>query len=355
MFMRSQFDKWVSILPVPVRRYWLLGLGLLLPLLVQLTPQPGYLANVAVTISIYMVLAMGLNIVVGMAGLLDLGYIAFFAVGAYTMAICSTTLGWSFWIILPFAAGLAALFGVLLGAPTLPLRGDYLAIVTLGFGEIIRIALNNLGWLTNGPQGILGIASPTVPWIGPGGFTWLSLDQPIQIYFVSLGFVALIYSVTQRLKNSRVGRAWVAIREDEIAAEAMGIDTVKLKLLAFASGAAIAGMIGVLFASQLTFVAPESFTLIESVNVLAMVVIGGMGSVPGAILGALLLGGLPEVLRDFAEYRMLLFGAAMVLVMLLRPQGLLGDERRAAELTGTTETIQADETASDIERRNLRV
>lgn len=353
--MRSQFDKWVSILPVPVRRYWLLGLGLLLPLLVQLTPQPGYLANVAVTISIYMVLAMGLNIVVGMAGLLDLGYIAFFAVGAYTMAICSTTLGWSFWIILPFAAGLAALFGVLLGAPTLPLRGDYLAIVTLGFGEIIRIALNNLGWLTNGPQGILGIASPTIPWIGAGGFTWLSLDQPIQIYFVSLGFVALIYSVTQRLKNSRVGRAWVAIREDEIAAEAMGIDTVKLKLLAFASGAAIAGMIGVLFASQLTFVAPESFTLIESVNVLAMVVIGGMGSVPGAILGALLLGGLPEVLRDFAEYRMLLFGAAMVLVMLLRPQGLLGDERRAAELIGTTETIQADETASDIERRNLRV
>jgi branched-chain amino acid transport system permease protein len=324
-----QLDKFLSKLPTPLRRYGLVGLGLLLPLLMQLTNQPSYLANIAVTVGVYMVLAMGLNIVVGMAGLLDLGYIAFFAVGAYTMAIGSAH-GLNFWLALPLAGGLAAFFGVLLGAPTLPLRGDYLAIVTLGFGEIVRIALLNLGWLTNGPSGISGVPGPIVPWIGSGGLTWINLFQPVQLYYVAFGFVVCVYWITTRLKASRIGRAWIAIREDEIAAKAMGIDTVKLKLLAFASGAALAGMTGVLFASQLTFVSPDSFTLIDSVMVLSMVVLGGMGSVPGVILGALILIVLPEALRGFSEYRMLLFGAAMVLVMLLRPQGLWGEDQKSS-------------------------
>jgi len=316
--------KWFAGLPTPVRVWGPVLLGLLLPLALQLTGQSGYLANIAVTVGIYMVLAMGLNIVVGMAGLLDLGYIAFFAVGAYTLAIGGSH-GLSFWTALPVAAVLAALTGVLLGAPTLPLKGDYLAIVTLGFGEIIRIALLNLGWLTNGPSGISGVPVPEIPWFGPTGFTWLALRQPMQLYYLALIFVVAVYWMTSRLKGSRIGRAWIAIREDEIAASAMGIDTVRLKLLAFATGAALAGMVGVLSAAQLSFVSPESFTLLNSVMVVSMVVLGGMGSVSGVALGALLLVVLPEALRGFSEYRMLLFGLAMVLVMLLRPQGLLGE------------------------------
>jgi branched-chain amino acid transport system permease protein len=184
-----------------------------------------------------MVLSMGLNIVVGMAGLLDLGYIAFFAIGAYSMAILSTNFGWSFWMVLPVAGLLSATFGVLLGAPTLRLRGDYLAIVTLGFGEIIRISLNNLDWLTNGPQGIAGVRAPSVPWIGSKGLTLIDLYQPAQLYYLALALVCAVWWTTSRMKNSRIGRAWLAIREDEIAAQAMGIDTVRMKLLAFASGA----------------------------------------------------------------------------------------------------------------------
>jgi branched-chain amino acid transport system permease protein len=306
----------------------LLLLALLFPLLAQLTPQPSYLVNVAVTVGIYMVLSMGLNIVVGMAGLLDLGYIAFFAIGAYSMAILSTNFGWSFWMVLPVAGVLAGSFGVLLGAPTLRLRGDYLAIVTLGFGEIIRISLNNLDWLTNGPQGIAGVRAPSVPWIGSNGLTLIDLYQPAQLYYLALALVCTVWWTTSRMKNSRIGRAWLAIREDEIAAQAMGIDTVRMKLLAFASGATLAGIVGVLFAAQLTFVSPESFTLFESVIVLSMVVVGGMGSVIGAVAGAFILVVIPEVLRGFSEYRMLLFGAAMVLVMLVRPQGLFGEDRQ---------------------------
>lgn len=325
---------------------------MIIPVLMQLTSQPSYLANVAVTVGVYMVLAMGLNIVVGMAGLLDLGYIAFFAVGAYTYAI-GFSHGLNFWLALPAAALLAAAFGVVLGAPTLRLRGDYLAIVTLGFGEIIRISLNNLDWLTKGPAGISNVPGPTIPWFSAGGFGWITLYQPLQLYFIALAFVGCIYWMTSRLKRSRIGRAWVAIREDEIAASAMGIDTVRLKLLAFATGAALAGMVGVLFASQLTYVSPDSFTLIESVMVLSMVVLGGMGSVPGVALGALILIVLPEALRGFTEYRLVLFGAAMILVMLIRPEGLLGEKQGVAPRP--TGAGLEDETPTEAEQRNLRV
>jgi len=323
------------------------------PLLAQLTSQPTYIMNVLVSVGIYMVLAMGLNIVVGMAGLLDLGYIAFFAVGAYSMAILSTQYGWTFWMVLPVAAVLAGGIGVVLGAPTLPLRGDYLAIVTLGFGEIIRITLNNLDWLTRGPQGIAGIKPPMVPWVSNGGLIWLELYQPVQLYYLALVFVGGAWLITSRLKNSRIGRALVAIREDEIAAAAMGIDTVRLKLLAFASGAAFAGVIGVLFASQISFVSPESFTLFESVIVLAMVVLGGMGSVVGAMLGAFILVVLPELLRGFSEYRLLIFGAALVLVMLIRPQGILGDDS-SREPTTDRERAQEDQSLSET-KQDLKV
>jgi len=343
--------------PAWVRALVVFGIALSLPLVAQLTSQPTYVINVLVSVGIYMVLAMGLNIVVGMAGLLDLGYIAFFAVGAYSMAILSTQFGWPFWAVLPVAALLAGGFGVMLGAPTLPLRGDYLAIVTLGFGEIIRITLNNLDWLTRGPQGIAGIKPPTIPWFGSNGFMWLELYQPFQLYYLALIFVSAAWLITTRLKASRIGRALVAIREDEIAASAMGIDTVRLKLLAFASGAAFAGTTGVLFASQISFISPESFTLFESVIVLSMVVLGGMGSVPGAMLGAAILVILPEVLRGFSEYRMLIFGASLVLVMLIRPEGLWGEDIKARELNPETDQqrSQEDQGLRDVQEQNLKV
>ncbi len=342
MTLLKNFTAFWSSQPARLKNALLIGMALLTPLAAQLTSQPTYIINVLVSVGIYMVLAMGLNIVVGMTGLLDLGYIAFFAVGAYSMAILSSH-GWSFWLVLPVAAALAGSFGVLLGAPTLPLRGDYLAIVTLGFGEIIRISLNNLDDLTNGPQGIAGIAAPVIPWWGSSGFIWLSLVQPVQLYYLALLFVIAAWTITSRLKNSRIGRALLAIREDEIAARAMGLDTIRLKLLAFASGAAFAGTIGVLFASQITFVSPESFTLFESVIVLSMVVLGGMGSVAGAALGAFILVVLPEVLRGFSEYRMLIFGASLVLVMLLRPQGLLGEDPTATKVMAEAEPAPSEE------------
>ncbi|MEY3202532.1 MAG: hypothetical protein RIR70_2082 [Pseudomonadota bacterium] len=305
---------------------------------------------------LYVMLALGLNIVVGMAGLLDLGYIAFYAVGAYLYALLASPhfgLHWPVWVILPLGALVAALFGVLLGAPTLKLRGDYLAIVTLGFGEIVRIFMNNLNApvnITNGPQGIAGI-DPLA--IGP-----LSLGKPITLmgfsipsvhlfYYVFLLLTIAIIFISMRLENSRIGRAWVAIREDEIAARACGINTRNVKLLAFAMGASFGGVAGGLFASFQQFVSPESFGLLESVMVLCMVVLGGMGHIPGVVLGAVLLAILPEVLRHVAapaqhalfgkilidpeSLRMLLFGLALVLVMLYRPAGLWPSGRRKRE------------------------
>jgi branched-chain amino acid transport system permease protein len=296
---------------------------------------------------LYVMLALGLNIVVGFAGLLDLGYIAFYAVGAYTYALLASPhfgLHLPFWVILPIGAAVAALFGVLLGAPTLKLRGDYLAIVTLGFGEIIRIFLNNLSRpvnITAGPQGIAGI--------DPFTFGAFRFDTPLKYYYVLLAAALAVILVNLRLQNSRIGRAWEAIREDEIAARAMGINTRNLKLLAFAMGASFGGLAGGMFSAIQAFISPESFVLVESVMVVSMVVLGGMGNIWGVILGALLLSFTPEVLRWTVEpvqmalfgrtlidpevIRMLLFGLAMVLVMLFRPAGLLPSAVRKRELT----------------------
>ncbi len=283
-----------------------------------------YTLDVATTAGIYALLALGLNVVVGMAGLLVLGFAAFYAVGAYTYALLNTQFHLGFWVCLPVGGALAALFGLLLGLPTLRLRGDYLAIVTLGFGEITRITLNNWDTVTNGPNGILGIAPPSLfghPFVHPRHY-----------FLLALAFVAASAFLLRRLDRSRIGRAWVAMREDETAAEAMGLPTLRLKLLAFAMAAFWGGVAGVFFAGKQLFVSPESFNFLESVMVLCMVVLGGMGSVPGAVLGALLLSFLPEVLRGVDQYRLLAFGAAMVLMMRYRPSGLWPEIHRYHEV-----------------------
>lgn len=296
----------------------------LVPLICSFTGQSRYIMDIAVTCLIYMVLTLGLNIVVGMAGLLDLGYIAFYAVGAYSVALLTTHFHWPVWAVFPVGALAAALFGVLLGLPTLRLRGDYLAIVTLGFGEIIRIALNNLDGITNGPKGITGIDKPFL--------FGMQLRDLNYLYFVILGILIITWFVVRNLENSPIGRAWVAIREDELAAGAMGIQTTRMKLLAFAMGASFAGLAGVFFGSKMGFVSPESFIFMESVLIVSMVVLGGLGSMPGVMLGAVLITVLPELFRNFSQYRFLIFGLAMILIMLVRPQGLLPDPRHAREL-----------------------
>jgi branched-chain amino acid transport system permease protein len=295
------------------------GVFLILPLVLN-----NYIIDVLTLAGIYVILALGLNIVVGMAGLLDLGYISFYAIGAYSYALLSTRLGVSFWLALPLGGIAAAAVGVVLGVITLRLRGDYLAIVTLGFVQIVHLVLNNWDRVTNGPNGILNIGRPAL-----GAFVF---SQPIHFYYLILAIVLLTILAVDRLNRSRIGRAWIAIREDEVAAQATGVDTTRLKILAFALGAIWAGVAGVFFAAKYAFVSPESFTFFESVIVLSMVVLGGMGSVPGVILGALIVVILPEVLREFASYRMLIFGAALVLMMIFRPQGLIGNPRRRVEL-----------------------
>ena len=321
---------------------------------------------------LYVLLALGLNIVVGYAGLLDLGYVAFFAVGAYLFALLGSPhlaeafpwiaaafpdgLHLPIWAVIPLAAALAGLFGVLLGAPTLKLRGDYLAIVTLGFGEIIRVFLNNLDRpinLTNGPKGINQIDGIT--------FFGVKLSRPIEVfgfeiasvslyYYLFLALVIISVVICHRLEQSRIGRAWMAIREDEIAAKAMGINTRNLKLLAFGMGATFGGVSGAMFAAFQGFVSPESFSLMESVMIVAMVVLGGIGHLPGVILGALLLAALPEVLRhvagplqamtdgriDSAILRQLLIALAMISIMLLRPCGLWPAPEHGKSLTKPT-------------------
>ena len=318
---------------------------------------------------LYMMLALGLNIVVGYAGLLDLGYIAFYAVGAYLYALLASPqfgLHWPVWAIIPLGAAVAAGFGVLLGTPTLKLRGDYLAIVTLGFGEIIRIFLTNLNApvnITNGPQGI-GLIDP----ISVGRFslgrtqTVLGVAVPSTYfyYYLFLALALAIIFVSIRLQDSRIGRAWIAIREDEIAAAAMGINTRNVKLLAFAMGASFGGVSGGLFAGFQGFVSPESFTLFESIIVLCMIVLGGMGNIAGVVLGAILLTVFPEALRylgnlqellfghvlvDPNDLRMLVFGIALVLVMIFRPAGLLPSVRRRREFR-SDESVLAQEQAS---------
>jgi branched-chain amino acid transport system permease protein len=288
---------------------------LILPLMVN-----DYYRDILTLTGMYIVLALGLNIIVGQAGLLNLGYVAFYAVGAYTYAILSTQFGLSFWPGLFVGALTAGAAAALLGFVTLRLRGDYFAIVTLGLGEITRIVLNNWTSLTGGPNGISQIGRPAI-----GGHV---LSSTLDFYYLIVLIVAVTIGAVHRLMFSRIGRAWIAIREDEVAAEAMGINTFRLKLLAFVIGSAWAGLAGVFFAAKMAFVSPESFTFFESVMILCMVVLGGMGSIPGIILGAFLLIALPEVFRDFQDYRMLAFGAALVLMMIFRPQGLLGTVKK---------------------------
>jgi branched-chain amino acid transport system permease protein len=310
--------------------------------------------------ALYVMLALGLNIVVGFAGLLDLGYIAFYAVGAYMYALLASPhltsnfpafaamfpdgLHNSIWMVIPLGAGLAALFGIILGAPVLKLRGDYLAIVTLGFGEIIRIFLNNLNAplnLTNGPQGITLIDPVTIAGVNfarTADLGFIQLPSVYLYYYLFLFLTLVTIVITMRLQDSRLGRAWMAIREDDIAAKAMGINVRNVKLLAFALGATFGGVAGTMFSAFQGFVSPESFSLMESIIVLAMVVLGGLGHIPGVILGAVLLAIFPEVLRhtvvpgqqqlfgkvivDAEVLRMLLYGLAMVAIMLYRPKGL---------------------------------
>ena len=325
---------------------------------------------------LYIMLALGLNIVVGFAGLLDLGYIAFYAVGAYLYALLSSPhlagafpslapgLHWSMWAVLPLGALVAGGFGVILGAPTLRLRGDYLAIVTLGFGEIVRIFLNNLNRpvnLTNGPQGITQIDPIDIGGVSLGStLEVFGIDVPsvYLYYYLFLAATLLVIFVSIRLEDSRIGRAWVAIREDEIAAKACGINTRNVKLLAFAMGASFGGVAGGLFAGFQQFVSPESFTLLESIMVLCMVVLGGMGHIPGVIFGGILLTLLPEALRYGAgpvqtalfgkvlippeSLRMLLFGLALILVMLYRPAGLWPSAIRRREFAGADRSAEGD-------------
>ncbi len=304
-----------------------------------------YAIDVAISVLLYVCLGMGLNIVVGLAGMLDLGYIAFYGVGAYTYALLNVAYGLSFWLCLPLAGCFACIAGCLVGYPTLNMRGDYLAIVTMGFGEITRIVLNNWMSLTNGPNGILGIKPisiliPTFHNTISFETFWVKKLNFLYYFVLALAIICVIAVI--RLKDSRIGRAWESIREDETAAELMGVNTFRYKLLAYAVGSVFAGLAGAFFAARMRFVSPESFTFIESCMVLCMVVLGGMGSIPGIILGVIVLIALPEVFRQFALYRMLVFGAAMIIIMLFKPDGLIPAKRmkikKDYEKNGETET-----------------
>jgi branched-chain amino acid transport system permease protein len=269
------------------------------------------------------VVALGLNIVIGLAGLLDLGYVAFFAVGAYCYALLNHHFEMGFWTCLPIGGALGFIFGVILGFPVLRLRGDYLAIVTLGFGEIIRLILENWNEFSFGPSGIANIPRP-----GLFGVEMSLRQNHTYIYYLMILLTLFTIFVVRRLQDSRIGRAWMALREDEIACQAMGINKTRTKLSAFALGATWAGMGGVVFAAKTTFINPASFTIWESVIILCCVVLGGMGSIVGVIAGALTLKLLPEYFRAFSEYRMLAFGAVLVLMMVFRPGGIISDVRK---------------------------
>jgi len=307
---------------------WAVGLLILLALPKFVGSYP---SEILTTVGIYIIMGLGLNIVVGFAGLLDLGYVAFFAIGAYTVGILTTTgklatLGWSFWMALPVAVFLAMMAGVILGIPVLKMRGDYLAIVTLGFGEIIRVVVLS-DWLKpyiGGAQGILQIPKPQ---IGD-----LVLKKPEQMYYLVLAGILIVGYVAWRLRDARVGRAWKALREDEDVAEAMGIHLVSTKLMAFATGAAFAGLAGAIFAAKLGSIFPHSFNLIVSINVLSLIIVGGIGSLPGVVVGALILVGLPELLREFADFRMLFYGALLVVMMLVKPEGFVPEKTHRREL-----------------------
>ena len=347
----------------PERRKLLNGTGLLV-LAVVLAVLPALigstLSQVLGTVGVYLLMGLGLNIVVGYAGLLDLGYVAFFATGAYMTALFTganrvTSIGdlvapafalhLNFYLAVPFVIIVTAVVGLLIGAPVLRLRGDYLAIVTLGFGEIVRITLNNLDPITRGPNGISSIPDPAIGgWSMGEGFSvagW-EISGNSTYYYLLLVLIALTLTVVYRLNDSRIGRAWVAVREDEVAAAAMGINTTNVKLLAFGAGAWFAGMAGSVNAHLLTQVSPDSYTFPFSVLILAMVVLGGLGNPPGVVLGAILLTFLPEKLREFSDIRFLVFGFALILIMRFRPEGLLPSARRRRELHATGETAAAE-------------
>jgi branched-chain amino acid transport system permease protein len=314
-----------------------------------------WIDNFGIQILIYIMLGLGLNIVVGLAGLLDLGYVAFYAVGAYSYALLAKTFGFSFWVLLPLAGILAAFWGVLLGFPVLRLRGDYLAIVTLAFGEIIRLVLINWVDLTSGYAGISGIPRPTffgIPFnanddgfAATFGLEFSPVYRTIFLYYVVLCLVLLTAFVTTRLRRLPLGRAWEALREDEIACRALGIDTTKTKLSAFATGAMFGGFAGSFFAARQGFISPESFTFMESAMIVAIVVLGGMGSQVGVAIAAIVMIGGTEIMRDLdflkaifgtqfdpTQYRMLLFGLAMVLIMIWKPRGLISTREPTAFL-----------------------
>jgi branched-chain amino acid transport system permease protein len=383
VFMAFQSSLLVLyLLPLPARAklaYAALALGVLMP---ALGTHNAYYMEVAIQVGIFVALALGLNIVVGLAGLLDLGYVAFYAVGAYVWAIFASPQATKFipgsagifplapawfFVFLVVGLGVAAITGILLGLPVLRLRGDYLAIVTLGFGEVIRVLANNLDkpWnITNGPQGITPIQRPPLffdPLLRAVGITASPFTlYPLYFYFLVLAIVLVVVTVNRRLEGSHVGRAWEAIREDEVAAQAMGVPLVRMKLMAFATGASFAGVMGVVFSAKQLFINPESFTFLESIGVLAMVILGGMGSIPGAIVGASAvtilnlqvlkgfslwlnelknagvhvlgynLANLPSQLEP-AKYERMVFGAILVLMMIFRPAGIFPARRRKLE------------------------
>ena len=321
----------ISLFPT---RYYVLVLMItvgLYPLLVN-----NYMVDVGITCLIYVVLGLGLNIVVGLAGLLDLGYIAFYAVGAYSYSLLNLHFGISFWSSLPIGIVIGAVCGCIIGYPTLRMRGDYLAIVTMGFGEIIRLVLNNWDKLTKGPNGLLGMSKPAViyPAFTKNGLEWVvySLKSLHALYYLMFIIAILTVIGVRRLDNSRIGRAWVAIREDEVAAELSGVPTTWLKLLAYAMGAAFASVVGAFFAAKLSYTNPNFFIFMESCIVLCIVVLGGVGSIPGVILAGIILIAVPEVFRELQDYRMLAFGLAMAVMMVLRPEGLIPASRRRKEL-----------------------
>lgn len=337
-------------LPAPRQNMMRYGSLFLIALVMLYLPNllGPFLSEVATTVGLYILMGLGLNIVVGFAGLLDLGYVAFFAIGAYVMGVLTTTGGelttsaqWTFWEALPVAVLASVIAGVILGVPVLHIRGDYLAIVTLGFGEIIRIlALSDmLKPHIGGSQGIVQVARASV-----GGIV---IDNAQKLYYLILIACLIGAFIALRLKDSRPGRAWMAMREDEDVAQAMGIDLVVTKLMAFGVGAAFSGLSGAIFASKLATIYPHSFNLLISINVLALIIVGGMGSIPGVVVGALALVGLPELLREFDEFRLMVYGAVLVAMMLYRPEGLWPEKTRQRELHAQ-EDVPLTENAVDL-------
>jgi len=311
-------ERLMSLLDDRKKRYPVYAILVLTTLLVPYISD-NYVLEILANSFFYIVLCLGLNIVVGYAGLLDLGYAAFFAVGAYTTGILTSQYGWNFWLTIPAALVFAVIAGVIIGGPTLRLRSDYLAIVTLGFGEITRIAARNLKDITGGPSGLIGISRPS--------FFGLELSQIHHYYYAFFVLVLMAIFVSYRLQHSRLGRAWQYVREDEDAAEAMGIDRVAIKLYAYIIGAVFAGVAGCFFAAKMTAISPDSFQFMQSATILMAVVLGGMGKIPGMVVGALALVLFPEVFREIGSMRMLVFGVMLITMMIFRPQGIWPERR----------------------------